>query len=246
MQVLIDKLMASGIDVMVAYIPPAFNLDGTPNATRNQYIQEYNAVIAAGDQYPLHGHRVGPDLFTFFRNTVGNGASMYADELHPNGLGTRLLAYLWRNSIVSASSLPLFLRSLSPLAYKQDLIELQDKCYTDNAWVVTQIPSALNGGIWIKTANADRTNTSGTYITFGIDRDVVVNVAYDASATLPTWLDPAVSSFQDTGRQIRTTAGTYRVYSRSYASSQSPVVLGGNHAGGGTGNMNYIVIVQAQ
>jgi lysophospholipase L1-like esterase len=246
MQVLIDKIRSTGMNVTVAYVPPVFNTDGSPNNAINPKIQEYNAVIAAADLFPLNGHQKGPDFYDFFFNQVGNGASLYADTGHPNGLGTRLVAHLWHNALVSETALPLYLADLSPVAYKQDLIELSDNCYLDNDWTVTQIPTSLNDGIWIKTANADRTDTSNTFISFVADRPVIVNVAYDAGAVLPEWLNPATSSFIDTGLQIGTTGGLLRVYSRTYSSSSNSVVLGGNRAGGGAGNINYLVIVQEQ
>ncbi len=95
------------------------------------------------------------------------------------------------------------------------------------------------------TADADADNTSDSFLSFGVDRNVTVYVAYDADASnLPDWLDPATSSFAYyAGQQISTTNGMLNLYYRDYTSAESPVQLGGNKAGGGTADSNYIVIV---
>jgi hypothetical protein len=90
------------------------------------------------------------------------------------------------------------------------------------------------------TANADRFDTSANFLSFEVDRNVTVYVAYDASApTLPDWLQ---SDFTDTGLQVGTTNGLLNLYSKDYEGSDL-VSLGGNRNAGGSGTKNYIVVV---
>ncbi|MDL1975142.1 MAG: GDSL-type esterase/lipase family protein [Deltaproteobacteria bacterium] len=93
MQDLIN-MVPEGKEIWVALVPPVFEIDGTfnPDSTGNQLILQYNAVIVnelKGVQ-PLH-----PDFFEFFKTRP----SLFADELHPNGLGYEAMAYLWHNEL---------------------------------------------------------------------------------------------------------------------------------------------------
>jgi hypothetical protein len=90
------------------------------------------------------------------------------------------------------------------------------------------------------TAYGDRFNASADFLSFEVDRNVAVYVAYDSTASvLPDWL----STFTNTGFQVSTTSGSLRLYRREYDGT-SPITLGGNRAGGGTGSSNYLVIVK--
>ena len=249
MQALIDKIDASGKDnIIIGLVPPAFgSYSTTPpfldplNEPKNQLIQEYNQVIT--DE--LVGHQVGPDFFSFFLSEQVNRFSLFADNLHPNGLGYVVMAHLWHNALTGATDLPFILEDLMPQKYKQNLLEIGDEYYTDRTYTLIDFPTFLESGVWIMTADANADNTSDSFLSFTIDRNVTVYVAYDADASnLPDWLDPATSSFAYyAGQQISTTNGMLNLYYRDYTSAESPVQLGGNKAGGGTADSNYIVIV---
>jgi lysophospholipase L1-like esterase len=101
MQDLIN-MVPEGKEIWVALVPPVFEIDGTfnPDSTGNQLILQYNAVIVnelKGVQ-PLH-----PDFFEFFKTRP----SLFADELHPNGLGYEAMAYLWHNELNEDNQLAL-------------------------------------------------------------------------------------------------------------------------------------------
>jgi hypothetical protein len=152
------------------------------------------------------------------------------------------MAQLWRDKLTGESN-PLFILSdfsTQPL-YQQNLLEEGDKYYIDEDYTLETIPPAVSDGIWIMTANGDAANTQASFITFRVDRIVNVFVAYDANSlvSIPTWLS---SNFIDTGLKIETSNGELKLFSQTFTSG-SNISLGGNHANGGSGISNYIVIV---
>ena len=103
----------------------------------------------------------------------------------------------------------------------------------------------------MNTSNSDSANTRTDYLTFTVDRNVDVYVAYDSAATtLPSWL---LSEFIDTGLSINvsnSSAPLLRLYKKSFIYGVDTLVdgsiqLGGNLAGGAAGaGANYVVIVK--
>ena len=101
------------------------------------------------------------------------------------------------------------------------------------------------------TANQDSNNTSASYITFDVDRNVTVYIAYDIDTTnpaetLPDWISTGGYT-EVTPASVLTLSGvtrTYRLYSKTVTGPAS-IVLGGNHAAGSSGTAvnNYLVIV---
>jgi hypothetical protein len=130
---------------------------------------------------------------------------------------------------------------------KQNLLEIGDAYYVDEGFTLTSIPDGLGleDGVWIMTANADRTKTGNTYISFNVDRNVTVYVAYDhdpsdPNQALPAWL----SNFTDTGQQLGVSQSgvKMRLYKANYPKGK--IVLDGNLASGAAGaKANYLAIV---
>jgi uncharacterized repeat protein (TIGR02543 family) len=115
--------------------------------------------------------------------------------------------------------------------------------YTDRSHSVSAVPTFLNHAPFIRTANDDKANRSTSMLTFQLNQNTTVYIAYDPRATtLPAWLggwqkltsvlninDPEISFMN--------------LYSKSYAAGT--VSLGGNLASPAAGALsNYIVIVQ--
>jgi lysophospholipase L1-like esterase len=251
LNVLLNKLGTTigATNIVVTLIPPVFNYDGTPNTARNSIIQDYNTIIRKLDSKPLSGYQVGFDFFGFYFSSSPpkNLSSLFNDRLHPGPLGHVLDAYNLHNDINPGSpfALPLFLQSLSPLAYKQSLLGVGDLYYLDRSYTLTSIPPDLMGEnvLWVKTKNGDKYNTSPSFLQFEISQNVTVYVAYDSRASsIPTWL----SGFTKTALTIGvsdTGLGHFDVYSKSF--SPGSVVLGGNMASGAVGSKtNYIVVVK--
>jgi lysophospholipase L1-like esterase len=268
MQNLVNTLTAQSKLVWVAKLPPV--LPYAANTTRNGDIQGYNTAIDS-----LAGVQPGgPNFFTFFYDNNGTAgttsddyerSSIYYNNLHPNSLGLHIMGELWNNTINSLSTVPFYLDRLcnrlvsatctavSPTNHKQNLLQVGNQHYIDETYTLTSIPAALSSGIWVQTANLDKSNNSASYIQFTVDRPVTVYVAYDAGAlvppnSLPDWLNPLTSSYVDTGMEIQTTnpsAPALHVYARNVAGGA--VDLGGNLATGASGaDANYLVIVVEQ
>jgi hypothetical protein len=180
-----------------------------------------------------------------------NYRSLFADTLHPNGLGYRVMSSLWHNALnpTTQVALPFVLNGLVLATGKQpqqNLLEVGNRLYIDETFTLSNIPipALLEKGRWIMTSNApdDRNSTSAEYLAFTLDRDADVVVAYDAGASiLPGWL----TDFQDTGQTVTTTnsnASGLRLYRKLYGAGG--VSLGGNLNSGAVGaKANYVVIV---
>ncbi len=251
LQSLINTLNGAGKDVQVARIPPVFgsNASATPyanplGATPNTTIQGYNDVINT----ELSGLVAGPDLFPYFLGASVNRFSLYTDPLHPNALGYVVIAHLWHNTLNPGApvALPFILEDLgrSTVApyLKQNLLEVGDAYYVDRSFVLTAIPSLLNGGIWLQTANNDAGSTAANYVSFEVDRPVTVYIAYDAGATArPNWM----SAYTDTGQTLGTDdplSPSLQLYSLAY--NAGTITLGGNSATGASGaDSHYVAIV---
>ena len=237
MQNIVDSVVGAGKEAWVAYVPPVFDSDGIPDEDRNAKILDYNDVISN----ELDSIERGPDFYNYF---IGyDRSSLFADHSHPNGLGYAVMAYLWHNALNPGNQvqLPLVLDNLDPLGYKQNLLEKGDNYYIDETYSLTDIPPELDGATWIMTANADKTNSTSDFLSFEVDRNVAVYVGYHSDAsTLPEWL----LDFADSGLEIGTTNGLLNLYAKDFASG-TRVTLGGNHAGGGDGGSNYVVILVA-
>lgn len=230
MQNIIDAINSAGKTAFVATIPPQYDTLGNPVNT--SIIATFNTIVGN-----LTGKSNGPDLNTFFANNNG----MFSDELHPNGLGHLAISHLWADAITGGGTDFFVLKNFSaqPL-YQQNLLEVGDTYYIDEAYTVSSIPTELNNGIWIMTADADAGNSDTEFISFDVDRNATVYIAYASSGgvTLPDWL----SGFLETGLQIGTSNGGLDLFSKGYSGGET-VSLGGNNSGGGTGTSNYIVVV---
>ena len=115
--------------------------------------------------------------------------------------------------------------------------------YTDRTYTFTNVPTQYIGLNMIKTPNDDIDLTNATdYMTFKLQNDSTVYVAYDRRATsLPNWL----SGFTDTGDTINTSLSTQqflKVYRKNYAAGEC-VNFGANKAPGFSGGTvsNYVV-----
>ena len=162
MQALIDGLPAGTTTASVALIPPAFGPSNPLFSSRNNTVQQYNAVIRDELAIEIPNVELGPDLFTAFLTPSVNLFSLFSDDFHPNGLGHVLIAHLWHNKLNPGNlvAMPFILDKLTPSTVapylKQNLLEVGDLYYVDEAFTLGSIPVELDGGVWVMTANADK------------------------------------------------------------------------------------------
>ena len=249
MQSLVSRLFAEGMDVHVATLPPILNAGSGLSSTRNQRIDQYNDRIRNN----ITGALSGADIWAFFApDDTGDSVAdrirtfLFADDLHPNGLGHAIIAQLWYNVLVGDSTgtavVPFIADFLSRSNYKLNLLEDGDEYLVDSAAQLTSVPASLQSAIWIMTAQADSGNSSSDFLSFDLDRNATVYVAYDADAGgLPNWLNPATSAFTEVpGVQLTTTQTSYRIFSRPV--SAGSVMLGGNNAAGAAGASDMYLV----
>lgn len=110
--------------------------------------------------------------------------------------------------------------------------------HTDRTYAFTKIPPAYLGFHYIRAANDDKSAAANPFLSFGLNRDARVYVAYQNDHPRPLWL----GGWTDTGDDITADAGSLGTLVRDVLFKDFPagtVSLGGNEFGG---NM-YSVIV---
>jgi hypothetical protein len=111
--------------------------------------------------------------------------------------------------------------------------------YIDKRDVYDTVPTWLEGDTYIKTADKDKTRNIASFVTFNVNMDVTVYVAYDdRNTTTPSWL----SSFTDTEDDIVTSGNTFSIFASYY--SAGTITLGSNE--GGKRASMYTVIIAGQ
>jgi len=262
LQQIVDAITTTGKQVYVALVPPRFGPSGQPPFVdpendpdgRNAEIRDYNQVI----QTQLTGHAVGPDFYSYFLDpTAGvNRFFLFSENLHPGGLANQVMAVMWNNALnpTNPQPLPYIVDALclrlvaggpcaAPLTYKEDLKEVGDDLFVDEAFTLTSIPSVLDNGRWLSTANSDRNQANADYLSFEVGGSpVTVYVAYDAAATsLPSWLSGAYVDAGATVATDNTAAPVLRLYRASNVTGT--VTVGGADATTHGAGSNFVVIV---
>jgi len=139
----------------------------------------------------------------------------------------------------------LSVNGLNPARYTVDTLQVGEAYYIDRPYVIRQIPNNKRGLIWIKTANADRTNNAERFLEFTLTRESNLYVAYDNRALQPpNWLK---DNFTDTGEfiMVSESAGKLNLWKSRYLPGR--VSLGGNMASGvqtTTSLSMYVVMIE--
>jgi hypothetical protein len=144
---------------------------------------------------------------------------------------------------ITPSPLITNITATSGRTYERGTLAVGQLPYTDRAYTFTQIPAALTGQEYIRTANADKALTGANFLTFTLTAPADVYVLWDNRYARPSWLPS--SSWVDTGLTVTATdqTGTLirRVYRRSYPAGT--VSLNGN--GLSQGVMYNVVAVRS-
>jgi hypothetical protein len=191
-----------------------YNIDQLPLSESVQYFLSVSAYNRYGESEPcppvgyIPGDTTPPlppkDLLVSIQD---NSSSLYTAESQNSGLAISNLY------------------AMSGKAYKiQEDIQNGRDVYIDKKYTAFQnIPTGLKGSTYIMTANDDNNLHSLEFISFDVNRDVVVYLAHDDRITQgPKWF---TSSFTDTGENLKTNV-TMSIYKRSFPKGK--VTLGGN------------------
>ena len=89
------------------------------------------------------------------------------------------------------------------------------------------------------TANNDKKASQANFLSFSVNQNVTVYVAYDSRASsLPNWL----ASWTSTGQSLGSTDVPLKLYSQTFPAGS--ITLGGNSAAGAAGaGSNYSVAI---
>ncbi len=140
---------------------------------------------------------------------------------------------------------PIEIGDLHPVSYQQDVLQAGKAYYIDRAFTLLDVPAALQGLTFIRTANNDKSDANPAFLSFTIDQPANIYVAYDSRvARLPHWLtDHFVSTSYSLGVSDQ---GQY-LHLWSYTSAAGTVTLGGNIAEGfqsDSGYSMYSIIIE--
>ena len=121
--------------------------------------------------------------------------------------------------------------------YQAGTLATDADVYTDRPYRWLDIDGgAYEGLTYILTQNDDKGNSNQNFLSFEIDRDSIVYVAYDLRSNPPSWL---TNSFTNTGIVLENTDVDLTLFSASFP--VGTVSLDGNDGGG---NSMYSVILQ--
>jgi len=261
---IIDELQGKGYGtIYVATIPPAWGSTAETlypdplahTATRNRQVIEYNRVIR-NQILRRPAVLAGPDLYACLLGPGVNRSSLFEDHIHPNSLGYVVLAALWQDAIGARRPdftgtpcwLPVYTLSLPAVhahRLKQNLLVAGSRYYTDEEYVLVNVPDELANGIWVLPANSDRDNDDADFLEFDVGTSpVTVYIAYD-----PAGKPPLSSSHEFSARDLSSAllvsdASVGRFSVVAAADVTGKVSIGGNRSATGAGtHQAYLVIV---
>ncbi|MCJ8164146.1 InlB B-repeat-containing protein [Pontibacter sp. E15-1] len=116
--------------------------------------------------------------------------------------------------------------------------------YTDRAYIVTSVPTALAGAAMVRTANDDKKSTAAALLSFQLSAPATLYVAYDPRATaLPAWMSGWLKLPDQVGVND-SKIGHMSLYSKAFPAGS--VSLGGNLQAPASGaENNYFVLAKA-
>jgi len=109
--------------------------------------------------------------------------------------------------------------------------------YIDRNYTYQNVPDSLKNAHFIVPANNDKTQNNDSFLSFDVNQEVAVYIAFDSrAASAPTWLD----GFTNTGMELISADVPMILYKKEF--NAGTVTLGGNEVGY---NM-YTVIISTE
>ncbi len=127
--------------------------------------------------------------------------------------------------------------------------DLNKKYYIDRDYVATSMPDEIKGALWIMTGNDDKNSAGDDFLTFEVDKPVVVWVAHDSrgekdkGGVPPAWLADNFEHHPDLIIDVTDgNMGFFALWKAEF--EKGTIILGGNAdppaAGQGS---NYMVLL---
>ena len=119
-----------------------------------------------------------------------------------------------------------------------DGLDNGSKAYVDSDSTYSNLPDSLKNATYIRTSINDRTSTTKAFISFTVNKDVTVCIAYDNRIPKPSWLPVKNRTEADLaiGNEVMS------IYARFFRAGKK-VKLGGNE-GDINSNMYTVIIVE--
>ncbi len=150
---------------------------------------------------------------------------------NPNQLSsTHPLAYLITPTLAVSH--------LNKLDYGLSVYKAKNAGYVDRDYTLEQIPEDLEDAVQVQTANDDKLSQDYNHLSFEINNDASVYVAYDKNIKeIPGWL----KTWKAIGEQVvDSRENVFNIYKKDFQDGQ--IVLGGNY-GGMDDNMYQVFVV---
>jgi hypothetical protein len=122
----------------------------------------------------------------------------------------------------------------------QHNLQVGNLLYGDRAYTLTNVPAALAGSSWIRTANASKTFTGNPTVSFNINRAATIYIAIDNRLPKPAWMD---ATWINTGLMLTNTEAPphpQTLFAKVFPAGA--VVLGPNSAKNTNPYLMYTVI----
>ena len=135
-----------------------------------------------------------------------------------------------------------------PTNYEIANLTVNDRYHIDRTYTVASVPQGFESATWIKTANDDKKNSSDSLLSFNINQDSDVYVAFDEQAfSVDGWSPPDwLSEYSPTNNIIHVNGSASR-YFKLFVKTHSAgnVSIPGPRAAGSAGGIsNYIVLLK--
>lgn len=219
-------------------------------ATLLEWVDGTGGTVGADVERAL-GDGVTPGRFETLA-TLPPGETRFIDRGAPAGVtywyrvgaagGAGPYSEARRVSNVDAGSV---LSGLRPSSYEIAAVSVGARYYVDRDYTLASIPSFLQRGVLVRTANDDKLARDERFLSFELGRPATLYVGFDRRAhRVPYWLDEwehvdGRLSVEGDGMRY------FELYRRDVLAG--PVALGGNSAAGGEwrddGKSHYIVVV---
>ena len=215
-----------------SWLTAAYTRTGETIQTTDTPLTVWRRDVKAGE-VTLPGNLYG--------NPAGVGSNYLVLLAFAEGALTADDYHLWDIATLTTEITTSFnVTSVSPTGYRVGLLNHGVQYYVDRSYTIRTMPEALRGLTAVQTKNNDKSNAQETFLTFTINHEATLYVAYDGRATrYPAWL---TSAYTPTGETILTTDTPLTVWRRNVQAGQVrlPGNLHGNPAGVGS---NYIVLL---
>lgn len=128
-------------------------------------------------------------------------------------------------------------------------IDLNKPYYIDRAYIATTMPKDLKGAQWIMTANDDKNSVGADFLTFEVDRPVVVWIAHDSrgekekAGVPPEWLSKNFKHHPDMKMDVTdANMGFFTFWEKDFPKGKVTISGNADPPAAGHGS-NYIVLI---